>query len=99
MPGVRTPMRSKEEAHDYRYFPDPDLVPVFVDEHGKPRYAHRCPNLPVARRDRFQSAYGLPRYDADVLTAERPVADYFEQTLIGLAGTPARRRGQPCQSR
>jgi aspartyl-tRNA(Asn)/glutamyl-tRNA(Gln) amidotransferase subunit B len=82
--GCAYSMRSKEEAHDYRYFPDPDLVPVFVSEEWEAAVRASLPELPVARRDRFQSACGLPRYDADVLTAERPVAEYFEQTLTVL---------------
>lgn len=79
--GCAYPMRSKEEAHDYRYFPDPDLVPVVVDEAWESAVRAALPELPVARRDRFQHGLALPRYDADVLTAERPVAEYFERTL------------------
>ena len=82
--GVTYSMRSKEEAHDYRYFPDPDLVPVIVDERWKAEIARSLPEHPTARRDRFCASYGLPRYDADVLTAEKPTADYFEQTLEAL---------------
>lgn len=78
-------MRSKEEAHDYRYFPDPDLVPVLVDEKWIARSRQQLPELPTARRDRFISALGLPKYDADVLTVERGVADYFEKTLAELS--------------
>ena len=84
--GCAYPMRSKEEAHDYRYFPDPDLVPVLVDEAWEKAARAALPELPVPRRDRYESTFGLPRYDADVLTAERPVADYFEQTLTALQG-------------
>ncbi|CAG1770664.1 partial Aspartyl/glutamyl-tRNA(Asn/Gln) amidotransferase subunit B, partial [uncultured bacterium] len=82
--GCAYPMRSKEEAHDYRYFPDPDLVPVLVDQAWERSVRDALPELPVPRRDRYERAFGLPRYDADVLTAERPVADYFEQTLTAL---------------
>jgi len=71
-------MRSKEEAHDYRYFPDPDLPPVAVDEARRAAIAATLPELPEARRQRFESAYGLPAYDADLLTQTRGVADYFE---------------------
>ena len=78
------PMRSKEEAHDYRYFPEPDLVPVHVDNVWIEQIRRDLPELPAHRRDRFITALGLPRYDADVLTAEQGVADYFEQTLAGL---------------
>ena len=79
------PMRSKEEAHDYRYFPEPDLVPVLVDEEWKEKVRRGLPELPTPRRDRFVDVLGLPRYDADVLTAEKGVADYFEETLAALA--------------
>lgn len=82
--GVTYSMRSKEEAHDYRYFPDPDLVPVLVDEAWKQEIARSLPEHPTDRRDRFIAAYGLPRYDADVLTAEKPTADYFEETVEAL---------------
>lgn len=80
-------MRSKEEAHDYRYFPDPDLLPILVDEEWIARVRSELPELPTVRRDRFVEALGLPRYDADVLTAEKPVADYFEETLAALHRT------------
>lgn len=78
------PMRSKEEAHDYRYFPDPDLVPVVVDEAWLARARASLPELPAARRDRFVGELGLPRYDADVLTAEKETADYFEGVVGAL---------------
>ena len=78
-------MRSKEEAHDYRYFPDPDLVPVLVDEKWKDEVKNHLPELPTARRNRYVDALALPRYDADVLTAERATADYFESTLQSLS--------------
>ncbi len=88
---VAIPMRSKEEAHDYRYFPDPDLVPVRVDERWLASIRQGLPELPVARRDRFVESFRLPRYDADILTSEKGIADYFESTLREL-GTlyPAR---------
>ena len=72
------PMRSKEEANDYRYFPDPDLLPVVVDEALVARLRDALPELPDARRARFESEYGLPAYDALVLTADKRLADYFE---------------------
>ena len=78
---IALPMRSKEEAHDYRYFPDPDLVPVYVDEQWIAEIRGALPELPAPRRDRFVSTLGLPRYDADVLTMAKDVADYFEETL------------------
>lgn len=72
-------MRSKEEAHDYRYFPDPDLLPVIVDETWLARLRSELPELPLSRAQRFQSAYALPAYDSFVLTAEKALADYFEE--------------------
>jgi aspartyl-tRNA(Asn)/glutamyl-tRNA(Gln) amidotransferase subunit B len=83
--GETRPMRSKEEANDYRYFPDPDLLPVeieqaFIDEVGK-----SLPELPDARRERFSAGYGLSAYDAGVLTASRELADYYE-TVVSAAG-------------
>jgi aspartyl-tRNA(Asn)/glutamyl-tRNA(Gln) amidotransferase subunit B len=82
---IAAPMRSKEFAHDYRYFPEPDLVPVVVRESWLEEIRSTLPELPTARRDRFIREYGLPRYDADVLTAEKGVADYFEETIRLLA--------------
>ncbi len=82
--GIVHPMRSKEEAHDYRYFPDPDLVPVTVDEAWISRVQSELPELPAARRDRFIRSYHLPKYDAEVLTADRSLADYFEGVIVSL---------------
>lgn len=79
--GVTRPMRTKEEAHDYRYFPDPDLVPITVDEDRLDAVRASLPEMPDARRRRFIEDVGLPPYDAGVLTEEREVADYFEETL------------------
>jgi aspartyl-tRNA(Asn)/glutamyl-tRNA(Gln) amidotransferase subunit B len=79
--GTTRPMRSKEEAHDYRYMPDPDLVEVTVEDEMIERVRERLPELPRARRRRFMEETGLPAYDAGVLTEERAVADYFEETL------------------
>jgi len=73
------PMRGKEEAHDYRYFPDPDLVPVVIDEEWIEQVQNGLPELPDQRRQRFMDEYGLQDYDADLLTASRELADYFEQ--------------------
>ena len=81
---VAVPMRSKEEAHDYRYFPDPDLVPVLVDEPWIARVRSQLPELPAARRERFVEQLGLPRYDAAVLTTEREIAEYFESVVENL---------------
>jgi len=70
--------RSKEHAHDYRYFPEPDLLPLEIPRDEVERIRAMLPELPDAKRDRFMAEYGLSRYDATLLTAERPVADYFE---------------------
>ena len=74
-------MRSKEEAHDYRYFPDPDLVPVLVDEPWIGIIRKTLPEHPTTRRDRFIQEYSLPKYDADMLTSEKNYADYFESAV------------------
>ncbi len=73
-------MRSKEEAHDYRYFPEPDLPPLMVDAARRDRIKAALPELPEARRRRLIAEYGIPEYDAALLTQTRGVADYFEQT-------------------
>jgi aspartyl-tRNA(Asn)/glutamyl-tRNA(Gln) amidotransferase subunit B len=72
------PMRSKEEARDYRYFPEPDLVPVVVDGAWVEELKNSLPESPLKRRDRCITEFGIPEYDAEVLTAERELADYFE---------------------
>jgi aspartyl-tRNA(Asn)/glutamyl-tRNA(Gln) amidotransferase subunit B len=74
-------MRGKEEAHDYRYFPDPDLIPLKVGPEFLARLGAEIPELPSKRRERFISAYGLPAYDADILTSSRELADFFESTI------------------
>jgi len=79
--GVTQPMRSKEESHDYRYFPDPDLVPVVVDDSLVREISSGLPELPSARRRRFIEQYGIPAYDADQLTQNRALADYFEECV------------------
>ncbi|MDD5286232.1 MAG: Asp-tRNA(Asn)/Glu-tRNA(Gln) amidotransferase subunit GatB [Desulfuromonadaceae bacterium] len=76
--GTTRSMRSKEEAHDYRYFPDPDLVPLDIDNDWINRIRQGLPELPEQRRQRFVAELGLPDYDAEVLTASRAVAEYFE---------------------
>lgn len=76
--GVTRSMRSKEEAHDYRYFPEPDLPPLHVSDAAIDAAAQALPELPRAKLTRFTSQYGLPAYDARILTAERPLADFFE---------------------
>lgn len=74
-------MRGKEEAHDYRYFPDPDLVPLRIEDQWLQKWTDELPELPIAKMERFVSEYSIPEYDAQVLTSERELADYFEQTL------------------
>ena len=74
-------MRSKEEANDYRYFPDPDLLPVELDDAFIESVRKTLPELPDARKARFVSEYGLPEYDAGVLTASRELADYYESAV------------------
>ncbi len=78
---VTNSMRGKEEAHDYRYFPDPDLIPVVIDENWIENTRKTLPELPDERRHRFISALGLPEYDAEVLTSSKDLADYFEAAL------------------
>jgi aspartyl-tRNA(Asn)/glutamyl-tRNA(Gln) amidotransferase subunit B len=82
------PMRSKEQAHDYRYFPEPDLLPLVVPETWVAEVKRAMPELPARRRDRYVRAYGLSPYDADVLTQRKDVADYFEAGLAD--GAPAK---------
>jgi aspartyl-tRNA(Asn)/glutamyl-tRNA(Gln) amidotransferase subunit B len=79
--GEVRPMRSKEESHDYRYFPDPDLPPLVLTRRWIEQQHAALPELPEAKRDRFMTVLGLPPYDAGVLAADRPVADYFEEVV------------------
>jgi aspartyl-tRNA(Asn)/glutamyl-tRNA(Gln) amidotransferase subunit B len=79
--GTTQPMRSKEESHDYRYFPDPDLIPVNIDDTWIKRIAGTLPELPAAKRQRFVQLYGIPVYDAEQLTQTSSLADYFEQCV------------------
>ena len=72
-------MRMKEEAHDYRYFPDPDLLPIVIDDAWLTKVKSSLPELPLARAQRFQAEYQLPAYDSFVLTTEKMLADYFEE--------------------
>jgi len=85
--GVTFSMRSKEEAHDYRYFPEPDLVPVVTSPETVEAIRMTITELPEAKRDRFVKEYGLPEYDADMLTQSRALAAYYEEA--------ARLSGQP----
>ncbi len=73
------PMRSKEEAHDYRYFPDPDLVPIVINEDWVAELQNTMLELPEQKRERFIKSYGIPEYDVGVLTSSKHLADYFEQ--------------------
>jgi len=79
--GVTESMRGKEEAHDYRYFPEPDLVPMMVEQKWINEIKATLPELPDAKRGRFVSEYNLPEYDADILTSEKSVADWFEEAV------------------
>ncbi len=81
--GETRAMRTKEDAHDYRYFPDPDLLPLELDEDFIEEIRAAMPELPEARRSRFTGELGLSDYDADLLTAERARADYFEAAAAG----------------
>ena len=76
-----TSMRGKEEAHDYRYFPDPDLMPIVVNNEWKNEIMLSMPELPVKRKERFIQELNLPEYDAEVLTSQKDIADYFEDVL------------------
>jgi len=78
---VTRSMRSKEFAHDYRYFPDPDLLPIVVDDKWIEEIKGSLPELPEARKDRFISQYNLSVYDAELLTSRKDVADYLESAL------------------
>ena len=85
--GVTLSMRGKEEAHDYRYFPDPDLVPIVTDQAWIEKVRSSLPELPLEKRERFIRDYQLPAYDAGVLTSSRVLADYFEE-VARLSGKP-----------
>jgi aspartyl-tRNA(Asn)/glutamyl-tRNA(Gln) amidotransferase subunit B len=87
--GETRSMRSKEEAHDYRYFPDPDLLPLEFDQAYVDALARHLPELPDAKKARFVKDYGLTGYDAGVLVAERESADFFEQVAKGRDGKAA----------
>jgi aspartyl-tRNA(Asn)/glutamyl-tRNA(Gln) amidotransferase subunit B len=84
--GETRSMRSKEEAHDYRYFPDPDLLPLELEQSWVDALAKDLPELPDAKRARFMKAYGLSAYDASVLVAERESADFYEAVAKGTDG-------------
>jgi aspartyl-tRNA(Asn)/glutamyl-tRNA(Gln) amidotransferase subunit B len=79
--GITLTMRSKEESHDYRYFPDPDLVPLVFTQEYLDELKASLPELPADRRTRYIEQYGLPEYDARVLTAEKSIADFVDETV------------------
>lgn len=79
--GITVSMRSKEEAHDYRYFPDPDLVPLVLDNQWIDFIRESLPELPDQRRVRYIEEYGLPQYDASILTLTKEMSDYFEEVI------------------
>jgi aspartyl-tRNA(Asn)/glutamyl-tRNA(Gln) amidotransferase subunit B len=86
--GETRTMRTKEDANDYRYFPDPDLLPVVCTQDTIEAIRATLPELPVAKRDRFERQYGLSRYDATVLTGEAPLADYYETVVATVGSEP-----------
>jgi aspartyl-tRNA(Asn)/glutamyl-tRNA(Gln) amidotransferase subunit B len=79
--GVTASMRGKEEAHDYRYFPDPDLVPLVVDPQWVEKIRASLPELPDQKKDRFIRDYEIPEYDAEILTSSKALANYYEECL------------------
>jgi aspartyl-tRNA(Asn)/glutamyl-tRNA(Gln) amidotransferase subunit B len=85
--GITASMRSKEEAHDYRYFPEPDLLPLVAEDSIKEEVERTMPELPQAKRERFIAEYAIPAYDAGVLTAQRELADYYEE-VVKATGEP-----------
>jgi len=88
--GYTVSMRSKEKAHDYRYFPEPDLLPVHVSPAWREAVKNALPELPEAKRTRFVASYGISPYDASVLTSSRELADYFEAVVkAGASGKAA----------
>ena len=79
--GITYSMRGKEEAHDYRYFPEPDLLPLIVDEQWISEIRQGLPELPMEKMERFMKDYGLPRYDVEILVSDKELARYFEETI------------------
>jgi aspartyl-tRNA(Asn)/glutamyl-tRNA(Gln) amidotransferase subunit B len=88
--GTLSKMRSKETEADYRYFREPDLLPVVLDDNWRGQVFAGLPELPLARRARFMSQYGLPEYDADILSGERALSDYYEAAVSTYGGDPKR---------
>ncbi|MCE9625735.1 MAG: Asp-tRNA(Asn)/Glu-tRNA(Gln) amidotransferase subunit GatB [Deltaproteobacteria bacterium] len=85
--GISESMRSKEEANDYRYFPDPDLLPLIVEDAWVEELRKQQPELPVEKSERFAKDYGIPPYDAEVLTADKAVAQHWEEAVKAAQGT------------
>jgi aspartyl-tRNA(Asn)/glutamyl-tRNA(Gln) amidotransferase subunit B len=92
--GITVSQRSKEYAHDYRYFPEPDLPPLVLDRTWVEEIRTRLPELPEARRDRFMAQYRLPLYDANLLTGSKAMADYFEACLSAQKGPSLEKRAK-----
>ncbi|MBP6499744.1 MAG: Asp-tRNA(Asn)/Glu-tRNA(Gln) amidotransferase subunit GatB [Thauera sp.] len=89
-------MRSKEDAHDYRYFPDPDLLPLMISEEWKARVQAGMPELPAAMKARFMDAWGLSAYDATTLTASKEVADFYQATVSAAGAAQATQLPKLC---
>ena len=89
-------MRSKEDAHDYRYFPDPDLLPLMISDAWKARVQAGMPELPGAMKARFMDAWGLSAYDATTLTASKEVADYYQATVSAAGAAPGTQLPKLC---
>jgi len=85
--GVTTVMRTKEDAHDYRYLPEPDLMPMVFDDEYLEQLRKELPEMPAKRRERFEKEFAIPAYDAGVLIAEKAIADYFE-SAAGMSKNP-----------
>jgi aspartyl-tRNA(Asn)/glutamyl-tRNA(Gln) amidotransferase subunit B len=79
--GITYSMRGKEEAHDYRYFPEPDLLPLVVDDGWIADVRKTLPELPMEKMERFMNEYGLPKYDVEILSSDKGLAGYFEETV------------------
>jgi aspartyl-tRNA(Asn)/glutamyl-tRNA(Gln) amidotransferase subunit B len=92
--GITQSQRSKESAHDYRYFPEPDLPPLVLTEEWVNQIKASLPELAEARRDRLMSQYGLPLYDSTQLTSSKLVADYFEKCLAMAQGAPPQKKAK-----
>jgi len=79
--GITYSMRGKEEAHDYRYFPEPDLLPLVIDEKWIEEIKHEMPEMPVEKMERFLREYNLPKYDVEILISDKALSEYFERTV------------------